>query len=152
MTAAHVPPTPRPPSLGRLPPQVVLPLGDRRPADLARQARRTGQLWLHADCTGARDKAGVMAALAAGLALPAHFGANLDALYDCLTDLEPPAGVRRPGIAIVVEGLPRGPGFDAGQLESLLEVFRDAADAFAARPAAFRVFWSLSPCGRPASP
>ena len=152
MTAADTLPAPRPPSLGRLPPQAVLPLGERRPADLARQARRTGQLWLHADCTGARDKAGVMAALGAGLALPAHFGANLDALYDCLTDLEPPAGARRPGIAILVEGLPRGPSFDDGQLESLLDVFRDAAQAFAGRPAAFRVFWTLSLCARPASP
>jgi hypothetical protein len=39
-----------------------------------------------------------------------------------------------------------------GQLESLLDVFRDAAQAFAGRPAAFRVFWTLSPCARPASP
>ena len=148
--------TPRPPdapaSLARLPPQAVLPLGDRRPADLARQARRAGHLWLHADCSSAHDKAGVMAALGTGLGLPDYFGANLDALYDCLTDLEPPEGPKAPGIAIVVEGLPAGPGFDAGELASLLEVFRDAADTFAERPAAFRVFYAFSGARRPASP
>jgi hypothetical protein len=45
----------------------VLPLGARRPSELARQARRAGHLCRHADCSGARDKAGVMAALGAEL-------------------------------------------------------------------------------------
>jgi RNAse (barnase) inhibitor barstar len=133
-------------ALGRLPPQAVVPLGARRPAELERQARRAGHLWLQADCSGARDKAGVMAALGVGLGLPDFFGANLDALYDCLTDLDPsgaPDGSADPGIAIVVVGLPRGPGFDAAQLDALLDVFRDAAEWFADRPAAFRVLWSL---------
>jgi RNAse (barnase) inhibitor barstar len=152
MTDAATPSGPDAASLGRLPPQAVLPLAGRHPADLARQAHRTGQLWLRADCAQARDKAGVMAALAAGLGLPAHFGANLDALYDCLTDLQPAPGARRPGIAILVENLPQGPAFDDGQLEALLQVFRDAAEDFAARQVAFRVLWSLSPFGRPASP
>ena len=71
-------------------------LADRRPEMLRRQAHEAGQRFLHADCSGARDKAGVMAALARGFALPSHFGANLDALYDSLTDLEPEPGARAP--------------------------------------------------------
>ena len=130
--------------LSRVPPQAVLPLGARRPDDLERQARRAGQRWLHADCSGAHDKAGVMAAFARGLALPKHFGANLDALYDCLTDLEPAAGAARPGLVLLVERLPDGPGFDAGQRDALLDVLRDAAEDFGARGIAFRAFWSVS--------
>ena len=39
------------------------------------------------DLSGCRDKAGVMAVLAAKLPLPAEFGANWDALADSLRDL-----------------------------------------------------------------
>jgi RNAse (barnase) inhibitor barstar len=38
------------------------------------------------DLSGVRDKAGFMAACARDLALPDYFGANWDALWDCLTD------------------------------------------------------------------
>jgi RNAse (barnase) inhibitor barstar len=134
----------------RLPPQAVLPLGRRRPDALRRAAEGAGHRWLHADCTGAGDKAGVMAALARGFALPRHFGANLDALYDCVTDLEPGRGPAGPGLVLLVEHLPEGPGFDAGQRDALLEVFRDAADWFAERGVAFRVFHSVSRGGPPA--
>jgi hypothetical protein len=128
----------------RLPAQAVLPLGTRRPDALRRHAERAGHRWLHADCSAARDKAAVMAAIARGFALPPHFGANLDALYDCVTDLEPGRGASGPGLALLVEGLPDGPGFDAAERESLLEVFRDAADFHAQRGVAFRVFHSVS--------
>ncbi|MFN9771216.1 MAG: barstar family protein [Burkholderiales bacterium] len=130
-------------ALDRLPAQAVLPLGARRPDALRRQAERAGHRWLHADCSAAHDKAGVMAALASGLVLPAHFGANLDALYDCLTDLEPSQGAAGPGLVLLVDGLPDGPGFDAGQREALLDVLRDAADRFAERGIAFRAFHSV---------
>jgi hypothetical protein len=131
-------------ALDRLPAQAVLPLGARRPDALRRQAERAGHRWLHADCSAARDKAGVMAALAQGFGLPAHFGANLDALYDCLTDLEPGQGSAGPGLVLLVVGLPAGPGFDAGQRGALLDVLRDAADRFAESGVAFRAFHSVS--------
>jgi RNAse (barnase) inhibitor barstar len=138
--------------LESLPPNAVERLADRRPATLRRQAHEAGQRFLHADCSGARDKAGVMAALARGFALPSHFGANLDALYDSLTDLEPEPGARAPGLVLVVERLPGPPGFDADARDALLDVFRDAADAFGERGVAFRTFWSVSRGARPASP
>ncbi|RPH44030.1 MAG: barnase inhibitor [Burkholderiales bacterium] len=130
--------------LESLPPNAVEPLADRKVAALRRLARASGQRFLHADCADARDKAGVMSALARGFGLPAHFGANLDALYDCLTDLEPEPGASAPGLVLVVEHLPRAPGFGDEARDALLEVFRDAADGFAERGVAFRAFWSLS--------
>jgi RNAse (barnase) inhibitor barstar len=136
-------------ALSNLPAQAVLPLGEYRLADLERQAAAAEQRWLHADCAQATDKAGVMAALARGFSLPAYFGANLDALYDCLTDLEPLPDARHPGLVLVVEGLPDGPGFDPEQRDALLDVFRDAADDFVDRQVAFRVFYSLRAAGDP---
>ncbi|MEI7447258.1 MAG: barstar family protein [Burkholderiales bacterium] len=131
-------------ALASLPPQAVLPLGRRRVETLRRAAQTAGHRWLHADCAGAADKAGTMAALAAGLALPDWFGANLDALYDCLTDLEPLPDAPAPGLVLVVEHLPASPGLPDDEREALLDVFRDAADRFAERGVAFRTFWSLS--------
>lgn len=137
-------------ALSNLPAQAVLPLGAYRLDELERQARRADQRWLRADCAPARDKAGVMASLGRGFGLPAHFGANLDALYDCVTDLEPEPGASRPGLVLVVENLPDGPSFDVGQREALLDVFRDAADHFFDRGTAFRVFYSVNRGDRPA--
>jgi RNAse (barnase) inhibitor barstar len=138
--------------LESLPPNAVERLADRRPATLRRQAHAAGQHFLHADCSEAGDKAGVLAALARGFALPAHFGSNLDALYDCLTDLEPKSGASAPGLVLVVERLPGPPGFDDDARDALLDVFRDAAETFGERGVAFRTFWSVSRGVRPAPP
>ena len=138
-------------ALSNLPPQAVLPLGELTAETVRRAARTDGQRFLHADCTAAVDKAGVMAALARGLKLPRHFGRNLDALYDCVTDLESASGGSAPGLVLVIDHLPASAGFDATQLEALLAVFTDAADDFAGRGVGFRVFWSVR-TGAPASP
>lgn len=137
--------------LSTLPPQAVLPLGELTTESVRRAARTDAQRFLHADCSAAADKAGVMAALARGLKLPRHFGRNLDALYDCVTDLEPGSGGTPPGLVMVIEHLPATAAFDATQLEALLAVFTDAADDFAGRGIGFRVFWSVR-SGGPASP
>jgi hypothetical protein len=133
-----------------LPAQAVLALGNRRPETLRRYAERAGHRWLHADCSGANDKSDVMAAIARGFGLPPHFGGNLDALYDCVTDLEPGQGPSGPGLALCVEGLPAGPAFDSAQRDALLDVFRDAADFHAERGVAFRVFHSVRRVARTA--
>jgi RNAse (barnase) inhibitor barstar len=137
-------------ALSTLPAQAVLPLGSLRVQELERDARRMGQRWLRADCADAHDKAGVMSALGRGWRLPKHFGANLDALYDCITDLQPKRDTPQPGIVLVVEHLPDGPGFDAVQRDALLDVFRDAAEHFSDLDTAFRVLYSISDF-RPAS-
>lgn len=47
---------------------------------------------LRIDFTGARSKDAMLQVAAKALKLPRHFGMNLDALHDCLTDLAIPAG------------------------------------------------------------
>jgi RNAse (barnase) inhibitor barstar len=138
-------------TLSKLPPIAVLPLAGRDIRGLERETAAAGHRWLHADCAGVVDKAGVMSALARGWRLPKYFGANLDALYDCVTDLKPRRGAASPGLVLVVENLPEAAPFDEEQRDALIEVFRDAADDFAGRGIAFRVFYSLS-ADRPASP
>jgi RNAse (barnase) inhibitor barstar len=72
-----------------------------------------------------------------------HFGKNYDALYDCLTDLVAKAGAQ-PGFVIVLEGLPIAQKFDKEGRETLLDVFREAAEFWAERKVAFRVFYSFA--------
>ena len=76
-------------ALSNIPRHAVLPLGAYDKNGLVCAALQTDQTLLQCDCAAAHDKASVLAALGEGLKLPAHYGCNLDALYDCLTDLKP---------------------------------------------------------------
>ncbi|PXY20428.1 barnase inhibitor [Prauserella sp. PE36] len=51
------------------------------------QARARGAFTHVLDGTKHPDKLGTLDAIAAALSFPDYFGRNLDALYDCLTDL-----------------------------------------------------------------
>lgn len=82
----------------------------------------------------------VLAAIGSALALPAHYGANFDALYDCLTDFPEAA----PGLVMLLDRIPTGAGFDADARETLLETFRDAADFYVETGTPFRVFYSFA--------
>ena len=79
---------------------------------------------------------------AVAMKFPAHFGKNLDALYDCMTDLVHKAG-QQPGFVVVLEQLPDNPRFDREAREQLLDVFRDAADFWGERRIPFRCFYSF---------
>lgn len=127
-------------AFSNIPPQAVLPLGAYDLAELRRSAQRADQRLLHADFSGVEDKAGVMDELARAFALPKHFGRNLDALYDCVTDLVPPAEADQPGFVVILESLPGAGDLDR---DALLDVFRDAADFFFDKGTAFRVFYSV---------
>ncbi|MEZ5650075.1 MAG: barstar family protein [Burkholderiaceae bacterium] len=131
-------------ALSNIPAQAVLPLSAYNLSDLRRAAERADQRFLHADLHTCADKAQVLAAIAEAFALPAHFGHNLDALFDCVTDLKPPSRADRPGFVIVLEGLPDAQAFNAQARNALLDVFRDAADFFDDRGCAFRVFYSVN--------
>lgn len=68
-----------------------------------------------------RTRRAAMARLARGLGLPAHFGHNLDALYDCLTtDLPGP-------VEIVWSGRSRAELLSDPELGPLLETLEAAA-------------------------
>ena len=105
-------------------------------------AEGAGQHFLYANLTSAQSKQEVLESIAQSFMFPAHFGKNLDALYDCLTDLVHKAG-SQPGFVVVLEQLPDNPRFDRETREQLLDVFRDAADFWAERKIPFRCFYSF---------
>ncbi len=110
--------------------------------DLAQAAQAIGQHFLYVNLTAAQSKQDVLDAIAAAFLFPPHFGKNLDALYDCMTDLVHKAGPQ-PGFVVVLEQLPDNPRFDREAREQLLDVFRDAADFWGERKIPFRVFYSF---------
>ena len=113
-----------------------------RVEDLMAAAQAAGQHFLYANLTPAQSKQEVLEGIADAFTFPAHFGKNLDALYDCITHLVNKSGAQ-PGFVVVLEQLPDNPRFDREAREQLLDVFRDAADFWAERRIPFRCFYSF---------
>ena len=132
-------------ALSNIPPHAVLPLGAYDGESMKRAAVRADQRLLAVDLAGAADREGVMSAIAEAFSLPEYFGRNLDALYDCVTDLEPLPDADQPGFLVILQNLPDTEAFGGEQRKALLDVFRDAADFFYDRDTAFRVFYSVAP-------
>ncbi|HEX2531667.1 MAG TPA: barstar family protein [Burkholderiaceae bacterium] len=128
--------------LKTVPPNVVQSIRAFRVTDLRDEAARLGQHFLYAYCAQATTKQQVLGIIAASFHFPKYFGKNFDALADCLTDLAYKAGPQ-PGFLIVLEQLPNTPKFDKEARETLLDVFRDAADFWAEKRVTFRVFYSF---------
>ena len=128
--------------LKTVPSNVVQSIRAFRVTDLQEEAARLGQHFLYAYCAEATTKQQVLSCIANAFHFPRHFGKNFDALGDCLTDLAYKAG-QQPGFLIVIEQLPNTPKFDKEARETLLDVFRDAADFWAEKKIAFRVFYSF---------
>lgn len=63
----------------------------RPPDDLVR--RLEGQGWHVGVVSGAPTKAEALAAIGKALAFPSYYGKNLDALWDCLSDLTEPTAL-----------------------------------------------------------
>jgi hypothetical protein len=80
------------------------------------------RVW-HIDFKGLRSKDSMLKKIAAELEFPAHFGRNLDALYDCLTEMELQKGHR---YAIHLDELERSPAGDG-----IHAAFADAREAWA---------------------
>ena len=131
-------------AFSNIPPQAVLPLGAYSLDDLTRCAESADQRLLQADLGNSRTRSEVLHKLAASFSLPKHFGHNLDALYDCVTDLKPLADASHPGFVVILQNIPENSGFDAKARNALLDVFRDAADYFFDHKTAFRVFYSVA--------
>jgi len=125
--------------LESLPAQTVRSLGGHDIDELQRAAARLGLRFVLAECSDCVDKESVLAAIGRAFELPPWYGTNLDALYDCLTDL-PDRGAA--GWIVVLARLPRSPGFGDDDRAALLDVFRDAASDFAGRGISLRVFHS----------
>jgi len=123
-------------------PNIVQSIRAYRVDDLMQAAQNADQHFLYANLTAAQSKQEVLEGIADAFLFPTHFGKNLDALYDCMTDLVQKAGAQ-PGFVVVLEQLPDNPRFDREAREQLLDVFRDAADFWAERKVPFRCFYSF---------
>ena len=123
-------------------PNLVQAIRAYRVDDLMQAAEKAGHHFLYANLAETQSKQDVLDGLAAAFLFPAHFGKNLDALYDCMTDLVHKAG-QQPGFVVVLEQLPDNPRFDREAREQLLEVFRDAAEYWGERRIPFRCFYSF---------
>jgi RNAse (barnase) inhibitor barstar len=123
-------------------PNIVQSIRAYRVEDLMRAAEGVGQHFLYANLQNAQSKQEVLETIATSFLFPVHFGKNLDALYDCMTDLVLKSGAQ-PGFVVVLEQLPDNPRFDREAREQLLDVFRDAADYWGERKIPFRCFYSF---------
>ncbi len=123
-------------------PNLVQAIRAYRVEDLMSAAASAGQHFLYANLSSAQTKQDVLDGIAQSFLFPAHFGKNLDALFDCMTDLVGKAGLQ-PGFVVVLEQLPDNPRFDREAREQLLEVFRDAAEYWGERRIPFRCFYSF---------
>lgn len=111
--------------------------------DLEAAAEQLGHHFLYANLAQAQSKQDVLDLIAAQYTLPAHFGKNFDALYDCMTDLVHKSGAQT-GFIVVLEHIPAHSKFDKEAREQLLDIFRDVADYWADRKIPFRCFYSFS--------
>ena len=123
-------------------PNIVQAIRAYRVDDLMQAAGTAGQHFLYANLAQAQSKQDVLEQIATDFTFPVHFGKNLDALYDCMTDLVHKAG-QQPGFVVVLEQIPDNPRFDREAREQLLEVFRDAAEFWGERRIPFRCFYSF---------
>ena len=123
-------------------PNIVQSIRAYRVEDLMAAAQSADQHFLYVNLTQAQSKQDVLEGIAEAFLFPQHFGKNLDALFDCMTDLVHKAG-SQPGFVVVLEQLPDNPRFDREAREQLLDVFREAADFWAERRIPFRCFYSF---------
>lgn len=125
--------------LAALPSHCVRPLAPFSAEQLQRWAGQSGQRYVEIDLDGLAGKTAVLTAIGRALGFPQWYGANLDALYDCLTDLAERGDA---GWLIVLRHLTAAGALDAEERAALLDVFTDATEAFADEGVGLRVFHS----------
>ena len=128
-------------------PNIVQAIRAYRPDDLQAAAQEVGHHFLYTNLSEAKDKQEVLDIIARDFLFPDHFGKNLDALYDCITDTVHKSGPQ-PGFVVVLELLPDAVRMDREGREQLLDAFRDAADFWGERKIPFRVFYSIAVSGK----
>ena len=129
-------------NLSSLRPNIVQSIRAFRVPALLAAAQDAQQHFLYANVAEATTKQEVLENIARSFLFPKHFGKNFDALRDCMTDMIASAGAQ-PGFVIVLEQLPVTQRFDKEARETLLDVFRDAADFWYEHGVEFRVFYSF---------
>ncbi|MCS7101776.1 MAG: barstar family protein [Burkholderiaceae bacterium] len=127
----------KPVSLADLPSNAVRPLGTLAADTLRAWAEAAQHRFVHASLAGTQGRRAALVAIGRAFDFPAWFGANLDALYDSLTDY--PERAPAPGYVVVLDGLAQAAGPE--DAEAILDVFRDATEEFANRGLPLRVFF-----------
>lgn len=125
-----------------VPPNLVQSIRAFRVPELQEEAGRLGQHFLYAHCNAGLTKQQVLGIIAEAFYFPKPCGKNFDALRQTLTETMFQAGPQT-GFLIVLEQLPNTQKFDREARETLLDVFRDAADYWAEKKVPFRVFYSF---------
>lgn len=125
-----------------VPPNLVQSIRAFRVSELQEEASRLGQHFLYAHCNAGLTKQQVIGIIAESFQFPKSLAKNFDALRVCLTDTMFKAGTQT-GFLVVLEQLPNTQKFDKEARETLLDVFRDAADYWAEKKVPFRVFYSF---------
>jgi RNAse (barnase) inhibitor barstar len=124
-------------------PNIVQSIRAHRVPDLQAAATELGHHFLYASLGDAQSKQDVLDTIAAAFKLPAHFGKNYDALYDCMTDPLHKSGTQ-PGFIVVLEHIPAHVKFDKEAREQLLDIFRDVSEYWHDRKIPFRCFYSFA--------
>lgn len=120
-----------------------------RQATIAKAADRQHLRLLLAEILPPADKAKVLAQIGKALAFPDWYGANFDALFDCLTDTDWQV---TKGHVIVINGLGELRNTHPEDFSTLLEVLRDAADHHRQAGAPFWILIDTPARGVPALP
>ncbi len=115
----------------------VMPLDPAAVDALCRLAESLGLATARVDLAGCAGKDALLARIAVALDLPEWFGANWDALYDCLAER---ASASDPGRLLVFENAGRLRREDAESFAALTAILIDVADEWQRRGAAFRAF------------
>ena len=103
-----------------------------------------GYGWLQADLDEKRDISAVLEKLGKALRLPDWYGANFDALSDCLTDL---SWNEAPGYVLLLSGADELHGRDHASFETLNEVFSGVVENWQEAKVPFWVFYDMRPDG-----
>ena len=117
-------------------------LTSRATPALRKIAQRSQCAWLDVRLSGARDKAGFLAACARDLKFPAHFGGNWDAFADSINDMSWIAGEC---FVVAFDGVEPFARTAPDEWATALEILRSAADAWRARNRTFFVLLDYAP-------
>jgi hypothetical protein len=128
--------------LTTVPANLVQSIRAFRVAELRDEAARLGQHFLYAHCIAGATKQQVLGIISESFLFPKGVGKNFDGLRETLTETMHKAG-EQTGFLIVLEQLPNTQKFDREARETLLDVFRDAADYWTDKNVPFRVFYSF---------
>lgn len=94
-------------------------------AELAKLAHEREFAFFHLEGSKIEKKEQFLNHAAIVMKFPSHFGANWDAFYDCLTDLE---WVNAEGYVIYFDHTDAFAEHHESQLETVIELFQDAVD------------------------